>query len=281
MAVVVESERIGLPRGTTPSTHILKPTSAARLGRRNERLAYPGLVANEAFCMVLAGRAGLTTPTLDVVEIDGDPALLIERYDRATRAGAVVRLHQEDFCQALGVPSRLKYEKDGGPGLREHLRLLDQRSSDVLTDIPALIDRVAFNYLVGNADAHAKNFSLEHEPDSRLTPAYDVLSTYVYEHLTKNMATAINGMYDSRAIQPVHWRREIARLGLNTRLYAQRLADLADRVERALPEARGWVQQRSLSDPRLDRVVELIERRSVVLRAVREVTDREEGRSLS
>ena len=271
MAVVVEGDRIGLPRGTTPSTHIIKPSSTARRGRRGRDLAYPALVANEAFCMSLARESGLTVPDVRVMDIDGEPALLISRYDRDSSNEQIERVHQEDFCQALGVPGRLKYEKDGGPDVSRYLALLRRWSADVADDVAQLVDLIAFNYLIGNADAHAKNFSLLHRNGLRLAPAYDLLSTHVYDHLTKEMATSINGMFDSRAIKPVHWRKEIERLDLSVRLYARRLASLADRVEKGAPAARAQFEGGSVADKQIEQIIGLIRERASVLRGIQEL----------
>ena len=268
MVVVQEGERIGLPRGTTPSTHILKPSSSARRGRRGRELAYPALVANEGFCMRLARESGITVPDVSVLDIAGDPALLISRYDRTSRNGQVERIHQEDFCQALGVPGRLKYEKDGGPDAVRFLGLLNRWSVDVANDVADLMDRIAFNYLIGNADAHAKNFSLLHRDGVRLAPAYDLLSTYVYGHLTKDMATSINGMFDSRAIKPIHWTKEIARLDLSVGFYAGRLSRLADRVEHGLAAAAAWIEQYYQANRHIEEIIALVHDRAAVLRGI-------------
>jgi serine/threonine-protein kinase HipA len=268
MAVVRDGERTGLPRGTTPSTHILKPSPSARRGRRGRDLAYPALVANEGFCMTLARESGITVPEVSVIDIAGEPALLISRYDRASKNGQVERIHQEDFCQALGVPGRLKYEKDGGPDSVRYVTLLNRWSGDVANDVPELIDRIAFNYLIGNSDAHAKNFSLLHHDGVRLAPAYDLLSTHIYAHLTKDMATSINGMFDPRAIKPIHWRKEIAKLDLSVRLYASRLSRLADRVEGGLSATMGWVEAHSLANRQIEEITALVRERAAVLRGI-------------
>lgn len=115
----MDGNRIGLPMGTTPSTHVLRPASqVVREGRRRDRLAYPGLVNNEAFCMTLGRLSGLNVAAVELKDIAGEMALLVSRFDRRyDRGGRVERIHQEDFSQALGYPSRLKYEKDRGPSL--------------------------------------------------------------------------------------------------------------------------------------------------------------------
>lgn len=283
MAVVWDGDRIGLPRGITPSTHILKPASTAERAGRKRRLAYPALVANEGFCMTLAHLAGLSVAEVRVIRIAGEPAVLIKRYDRTHLAdGVVIRVHQEDFAQALGIPSYRKYEKEGGPGISDYLELLRRNSASTIEDLEELIDRVAFNYAVGNADAHAKNFSLLHGNEGmRLAPGYDLLSTYAYDELSHDMATSIGGIFDARGVKPVHWRKELARLALDPGLYSQRLAELADRLENHLTEALEWADKIGLADTRLVRIADLVRKRAQILRGARDVpdrSDREDGR---
>ena len=267
MAVVVDGERIGLPRGTTPSTHILKPASVERRGNRSDTLAYPSLVANEAFCTVLAAQANLRAASVQIRQVDGDPVLLIARYDRAVTGAEVARIHQEDFCQALGIAPDLKYEADGGPALSAYLEILRRWSVEVLADQQELMDRVAFNYVIGNADAHAKNTSLLHGREGiRLAPAYDLLSTLVYDHLPPDMAVSINGMYDGNALRVVHWKKEFSRLGLNEGLYGNRFAALAERVTRAIPSAREQLQRWGAGNGVLDGIVSRIAERAALLR---------------
>jgi len=271
MAIVVEGDRIGLPRGTTPSTHILKPASAERRGARGDKLAYPSLVANEAFCTVVAGRAGLRVASVSVRRIAGEPALLIERYDRIRAGGGVARVHQEDFCQALAVSPLRKYEADGGPDLAAYLDLVRRWSVDVLSDQTELMDRVAYSYLIGNADAHAKNLSLLHSAAGiRLAPAYDLLSTAVYPHLKKDMALSINRMFDGNALRPIHWKKAFSQLGLSERLYAERFAALAERVLAAVPDARAELDSWVLRNGVLDGVVAVVSARAEVLKGLRD-----------
>ena len=272
LVVVVADGQVGLPRGTTPSTHILKPASQVTIGRR-PRPAYPALVSSEAFCMKLAELSGLEVPPVDLMMIDKEPALIVARYDRKITGHGTRRLHQEDFCQALGIPTYRKYEKDGGPGLQAYFELIRRHSSRVIDDEPGLVDRIAFNYLIGNADAHAKNFALLYPELSvaRLAPAYDLVSTHAYGHLTRNMATSINRIYDSRGIEPIHWQKEIGRLGLRERLYATRLSELAERVRNALPEALAWIAERSAHDRLIEAIASLVRQRLPVLQRVQEL----------
>jgi serine/threonine-protein kinase HipA len=268
MAVVVDGDRIGLPVGLTASTHILKPSSREQ---HRGKFVYPALIANEAFCEALASRCGLSAPAVSVRIVAGEPVLLIERYDREWRNGEVERLHQEDFCQALGVRTLYKYETDGGPGFDQYLGLVQAWSSDVATDVDELIDRVAFNYLVGNADAHAKNYSLlQTNRGIRLAPAYDLVSTHAYLRLTTNMATAISGLFDPGALQPEHWRKWFKALDLSTQRYEQRVGDLAERAVAAAPGVRKWVGEQALDHPVVGRIVKLLTERAKRLRAVKE-----------
>lgn len=270
MAVVIEGERIGLPRGLFPSTHILKPASSEQ---DRGRPRFPALVANEAFCLAFAGLVGIGVPTISVRTVAGEKALLIERYDRVKIDGRVSRLHQEDFCQALGVRTLQKYEADGRPGVDRYLQLVRDWSSDAANDVDQLIDRIGFNYLVGNADAHAKNFSLLYSLDGiRLAPAYDILSTHLYGALSKEMATSVAGIFDPGALKPLHWRRWLASLDLSYERYGARLADLADRARTALPDAHRWAQERDIGDRHLKRIDELVAERATRLDALRRAT---------
>lgn len=197
LALMTDRERYLQPLNGAPSTHILKPPIADLIES----------VENEAFCMFLAKAAGLNVPI--VFMTDTRPrAYVVERYDRGIRGNTVVRLHQEDFCQALGLPSQLKYEREGGATLQDCFSLLDY-CQDPAGDKINLFRWCVFNYLIGNADAHAKNLSLLYDAPSRpkLAPFYDLLCTAVYEGLACNMSMKIGGQYDPEYIMGRHWKR--------------------------------------------------------------------------
>lgn len=163
--------RWGRPVDGTPSTHIVKP----------EIRGYPHTVENEAFCMRLARNLGLPTAEVETVTVKGRPLIVVARYDRAVHPdGRVERVHQEDFCQATGRIPDKKYEEDGGPSLQAVAELLGTVDP---ASLPTLLRAVALHVLVGNGDAHAKNYSLLHQPSGalRLAPLYDVMSTLFYE----------------------------------------------------------------------------------------------------
>jgi serine/threonine-protein kinase HipA len=130
------------------------------------------------------------------------PYYLVERYDRTiNNDGQVCRIHQEDFCQALGIAPELKYEREGGPSLKTCQTLITKYALRPAVDHIRFINIIIFNYLIGNADAHGKNFSFlyrENKPD--LAPAYDLLSTEIYPDLSKKMAMKIGSTYKPRDV---------------------------------------------------------------------------------
>jgi serine/threonine-protein kinase HipA len=161
----------GRPVDGTPSTHILKPEIAA----------YSKTVENEAFCMRLANNLALDVARIETTEIAARKLIVVERYDRAVSAdGSAERIHQEDFCQATGTPPDTKYQQDGGPSLK---RIADISQSVAAPDsLTKLLQAVTLNVLIGNGDAHAKNFSLLHHASGALTltPLYDLMCTLQY-----------------------------------------------------------------------------------------------------
>jgi len=238
IAVRVEGDVVSLPLDGAPSTHILKPAV--------ERFA--GVVFNEAFCMRLAEAVGLPVAKTEIRRVEDVEYLLIERYDRTLRQnpeGATVleRLHQEDFCQALGIVSENKYQKEGGPSLKQCFALLREVSSAPVLDLAHLLDAVIFNYLVGNNDAHGKNFSLLYRGvgtasreagtanlETRLAPLYDVVSTRYYPELTRELAMKIGGEYSSDKVSKANFEQLAEDAGLAKPLVRRRVPELAEVV---------------------------------------------------
>jgi len=171
--------------------------------------------------------------------------LLVERYERVHRqapGGAPVleRLHQEDFCQTQGIVSEMKYQKEGGPSLKQCFDLLREVSSAPVIDLAKLLDAVIFNYLVGNNDAHGRNFSLLYHgagtenQEIRLAPLHDVVSTTYYPELSKDMAMKIGGEYLSGKVTPKDFERLAEEERLAKPIVKRRVPDLADTVLAAL-----------------------------------------------
>ena len=228
IAVRLDDEKISIPRGSAPSTHVVKPAIDT----------YEGVVFNEAFCMELASACGLNTSPITIGKVEDIDYLLAERYDRIRDdEGNIQRLHQEDFCQALGIPSQIKYQSEGGPSVADCFTLIRDASSAPAPDLIALLDAVIFNLLIGNHDAHAKNFSLLYMPDRsiRLAPLYDLVCTVYYPELTDKMAMKIGREAKSALIYPRQIERFAADAGLGVAQTRARIPALADRLLEEIP----------------------------------------------
>lgn len=204
-----DTARWGVPRDSTPTTHILKPVIR---GLADHHL-------NEVLCLSAARVVGIPAATVDVIEADGVQAMVATRYDRAARADGVLgRLHQEDLCQALSVHPTQKYQSDGGPGVGEIADLigrLDLRDRAVTAS--RFLEALAFNVAVGGTDAHAKNYSLLLAGDrARLAPLYDVSSAAPYAFDGPAVgAMRIGAHWVLREIGPSDWARVARRLRLD------------------------------------------------------------------
>ena len=178
------------------------------------------------------------------------PCLLVTRYDRrAEPDGTVRRLHQEDFCQALGVVADRKYAADGGPGVRQCFELVRRACSRPAVEVLKLLDAAIVQVLIGNADAHGKNYSLLHR-DGRvdLAPLYDLLSTVAYPDLSRNFAMRIARRATLTELRRGDWDRFASSAGLGAPFVRRRVRELAE-----LALARAPVAASELADRALDR----------------------------
>jgi serine/threonine-protein kinase HipA len=231
IAVHLAGGQISVPLGGAPSTHILKPAI--------ER--FQGIVFNEAFCMKLAGAVGLHVANVGLGRVEEIDYLLVQRYDRvamvniASGAEHLERQHQEDFCQALGIAPDQKYQNEGGPSLKQCFDLVRDLSAPPVIDLQRLLDAVIFNFLIGNHDAHGKNFSLVYGAETRLAPLYDVLSTTYYPELSKKMAMKIGDEYASDQVTPRHFEKLAEDASLSKPMVRQRVLELAETLLAAIP----------------------------------------------
>jgi serine/threonine-protein kinase HipA len=259
LPVVVGADgRIGLTKGRTPSTHILK-TPIAHLD---------GTVVNEALCPAIGRLLGIDAVVASPRRLADREFLLVERYDRARDDRGVRRLHQEDVCQALGIPSRRKYQSEGGPGLVDCFALLRHAVPVPAREVLKLLDAVVLSFLVGNHDAHAKNYALLYLPDSPtaiLSPAYDILSTVVYPGLSRKMAMSIGSEYRPDYVQPRHLDQLLEQAGLGAAAARRRIRALATGAPAAAHQARGDLAAAGWEAPVLARVVDTVERRAARL----------------
>ncbi len=225
LPIYMENDRIFLATGNLPSTHILKPAIQG----------LEGTVMNEAYCMILAGKIGLQAPEV-TIRRGLDTLFIVKRFDRErTPAGKVVRIHQEDFCQALGVLPEQKYESEGGPALNQCFDLVNRSSIRPAADRMALLQWVIFNVLIGNADTHAKNLTiLLTDPGPRLAPFYDLLCTKIYESLTDKLAMKIGGENRPGWLKEKHWKNFADSVSIKQNLVLKILSDM---IQNIVPKA--------------------------------------------
>lgn len=231
-----------LPWGTAPSTHIVKQ-SHVRLD---------AIVTNEQLSLLTAAKCGIETAQSFIINTgngeDHEVLFATKRYDRqfvpgARRIGALscpLRLHQEDFAQAMGIPASEKYEKEPKGYLRGMFELLRHSSADPIADQLKLWDILVFNYLIGNTDAHVKNHSLLYSLNQktvRLAPAYDIVSTTVYEKSTREMAFFIGGELLLDDLTRDSFRLAAREIGLGERMALRRFDEMCERFPAALHDA--------------------------------------------
>ena len=222
--------KIAIPTGNTPSTHIIKPAIKG----------FEDTVHNEFFCMKLADAAGLRVPEAEIFWLKKEPYYLVKRYDRKRKKnGTIRRLHQEDFCQAMNIPPEIKYENEGGPTLEQCFALLDERiASGYMSgrNRLSLFHGVVFNFLIGNGDAHGKNFSILYEEGSAesLSPFYDLMCTVVYSDSYKaKMAMKLGGKYRFRDVTARHWEKLGESLGFRPDFLRRQVLTMNEKVIKA------------------------------------------------
>jgi serine/threonine-protein kinase HipA len=206
----------GRPVDGTPSTHLLKP----------EIRGFPNTVENEAFCMRFAKHLGLRVADVETAEIGGRKLLIVARYDReVAESGEVRRIHQEDFCQATGTPPKNKYQEDAGPSLKTIAKILlglDPQS------VVRLLQAMTVHVLVGNGDAHAKNYSVLHQRSGSvsLAPLYDVMSTLHYGD--DRLAMYVDDVQRTNRVSGDRLVAEAVSWGLPRRTAAEIIANLLE-----------------------------------------------------
>jgi serine/threonine-protein kinase HipA len=223
-----------IPHGSTPTTHILKPQT----GPLKSGIDLSKSVENEHFCMELARGLGLPTAKTTMVDFEDQRVLVVERFDRKwTRDKRLLRLPQEDCCQALSIPPTRKYQTDGGPGIEQVLELL--KASDSPAEDQRLFVRAQLVFwLLGATDGHAKNFSLFIHPGGgfRLTPLYDVMSAQptldAHQIPRKKMRLAMsvggNRHYLIDTVMPRHFVESAEKVGVPGSVVREQLKELAD-----------------------------------------------------
>jgi serine/threonine-protein kinase HipA len=256
LPVVFDGGRIGLPLRGTPSSHILKPAIHA----------VEDSVINEGFCMALAEAMQLKPAKSKVHWVLDRSFLLVERYDRLIDVkGQRQRLHQEDFCQALGVVPEMKYQSEGGPDLTQCFDLVRSATRPSAPQVLRLLDYVLFNALIGNHDAHAKNIALLYSGKTPvLAPFYDTLSTAVYPTLTQKMAMKIGSKYKFSEVQARHWEQFAKDTGFTKAQAKRRILELATLLPATARKLQSDPVHRFAGNAVVEQINALIEQRSAL-----------------
>lgn len=242
--------RWGIPQGRTPTTHILKPPTGA----------YEGYVENEHFCLNLARRLGLSVCQSSVLHFDDEIAICVTRYDRVNQQGRWWRVHQEDFCQALGVMPQRKYQNEGGPSPIQVADVLQQHSSQPKVDRANFFLALVFNWLIGGSDAHAKNYSLlmGSAADVRLAPLYDITSALPYPEIDRRklkMAMKVGNHYRWHDISLTDWLKLGKEMGFQDEYVREVLTLVAGNLSEAAEAEREQMRLAGISHPVVDRLV--------------------------
>ena len=256
-ALLFENGRWGVPSGRTPTTHILKPPTGD----------YDGHAENEHVCLHLASALGLITADSRVMRFEDQVAVVIERYDRQRTDKGILRVHQEDMCQALAILPMIKYENQGGPGIRPIVELIRIVSGRAQEDVNRFLDAVAFNWIIAGTDAHAKNYSMliGAAGRARLAPLYDIASILPYNFDVQRirMAMKIGGEYRLRDIGLGHWQRLARDLRLDADTLVQRMRDMALALPDVLQDVRQAADADGLDHPLIARLTKMVTDRAL------------------
>lgn len=232
-----------IPHGATPTTHILKP----EIGRLQSGLDLSDSVENEFFCLKLTQALGLPSADVEIQRFRKRPVLVVERFDRRwTKDRRLIRLPQEDCCQALSVAPTRKYETEGGPGIRQILELL-KASDEPEIDRRLFLKAQILFWLLGAIDGHAKNFSIQLMPGGRfrLAPLYDIMSAQPYvdagqiriSQYKLAMAVGDNRHYRIDQINTHHFEQAAAASGMDRTIVTAILHEFATTMPAALDSA--------------------------------------------
>ncbi len=231
-----------LPYGLAPSTHIVKQ-SHVRLD---------GIVANEQLSMMTAGKCGIEIPDSFIINVgkgtDSEVLFATKRYDRIINETSEIinnlkrpfRLHQEDFAQALGISSFDKYEKGDEEYASKMFRLIRDNISNPLSEQLKLYRRIVFNFVIGNTDAHIKNYSLLYNQNLNeisLAPAYDIVSTVIYENATREMSFGIGGTRDINRINKDNFRMMASQINLGEKIAVKEYENILNKFESSIRES--------------------------------------------
>lgn len=256
-ALLFQNDRWGIPSGRLPTTHILKPPTGH----------FDGHAENEHICLALARDLGLPAAQSKVMRFEDEIAIVIERYDRLRKGNEILRVHQEDICQALGIMPTRKYQNEGGPEPLNIIELLRTYSTDRQADLKTFVGALGFNWLIAGTDAHAKNFSLLlSDSKVRLAPLYDVASILPYDEFDMRkikLAMKIGGEYKLDQIGLRQWQKFAREARVNADELIASLASMAKQLPDEVNAARVRARGDGLNEAVIERLAaQLVERAS-------------------
>jgi serine/threonine-protein kinase HipA len=254
-ALLLQNDRWGIPSGPIPTTHVLKPPTGH----------FDGHAENEHICLMLARNLGLPAAQSRVSRFKDEVAIVVERYDRQQKGNDIIRMHQEDTCQALGIMPTKKYQNEGGPSPANIIELLRTYSTDRDADLDTFVAALGFNWLIAGADAHAKNYSLLLSgPDIRLAPLYDIASILPYEEVDlrkAKLAMKIGGEYKVELIGLRQWQKFAREVRTNADQLVEVLISMAKHLPDEVAAARALAREEGLNNALIDRLAkQLIDR---------------------
>ncbi|VAX12244.1 Toxin HigB / Protein kinase domain of HipA, partial [hydrothermal vent metagenome] len=222
---------------------------------------YRNLPAYETFTTHLARSIGLPAVNIELHTLERQSYALIVRYDRVLDVqGEIQRLHQEDFCQALGYGHEKKYQDSGGPSFAQCYRLLQDTSSDPAIDTQHLLRWQIFNVLAGNSDGHAKNLSLLYLPngETRLTPFYDLVCTRAIERIDYHLAFDVGGERNPGMITAAHWDTLAKQCDIRPRFLVNLVEDTANQLLENVVPTKESFETRFGAYPALQRIEKIV-----------------------
>jgi serine/threonine-protein kinase HipA len=234
---------------------------------------FDGHAENEHFCLMLARSLGLPTAQSQVMRFGEEIAIVIERYDRQHIGNRIVRIHQEDVCQALGTMPTKKYQNEGGPGPSDILALLRTASTDRQADVEAFVAAFGFNWLIAGTDAHVKNYSLllGGGPDVRLPPLYDLASLLPYDEFDLHkvrLAMKVGGEYQLRQIGLRQWQKFAREARLEVDKLIAGLTSMAGQLPDEVSAARTRVREEGLKNAVVERLAARLTERAKECRLI-------------
>ena len=226
----VKDGKIQLPLYGEPSTHIIKPPIKE----------YSNSVYNEFFCMRLAEKLNFPVPQCELLFLNGIPYYYVVRYDLKHNKDSISRLHQEDFCQLFSIDPENKYEIEGGPTIPVCFNLIKRMHIGIAGQLD-FIRRIIFNFLIGNGDAHAKNYSVLYKGKSvKLAPMYDLLCTEIYNNLSRELAMSIGNEFAFNAIS----RKSFQQMAYDCKIRPEIVdAQIDDITSKIIPITEGLVEE--------------------------------------